>query len=236
MSSLRQSARVIAVRSLSQSVRELSLAPTQGPLAFAPGQWVNLYVDAAGTRLKRAYSIANGPGAAHIDLSVTHVDGGAASPLLHTCAIGQEFEIDGPHGMFTRSATERAEPALFVATGTGLAPFRSMLQEELAGAGGAPITVLFGCRTAADILWRDEFEQLAVQSGRLSLVVTLSKPDESWTGLTGYVQSHLAALVPKLGKPRVYACGLTRMVSEVRRVLKEDLGYDRKRIHSERYD
>jgi NAD(P)H-flavin reductase len=235
MSPLRQSARLIAVRDLSPNVKELSLAPAQ-PLAFVAGQWVNVYVPSRGTFFKRAYSVANAPGAPHLELAVTHVEDGAASPVLHALQLGQELDVDGPYGLFTRSSSERSEPALFVATGTGLAPFRAMLQDELATPSDVPITVLFGCRSAADILWQQEFEGLCRRFPRLSTHVSLSRPDAAWTGLRGYVQHHLPTLVPKLGMPHVYVCGLTRMVSEVRRVLKEELGYDRKRIHSERYD
>jgi ferredoxin-NADP reductase len=236
MSSLRQSARVTAVRILSPTVKELSLEPTRGPLTFVAGQWLNAYVQTDGTLVKRAYSIANAPGSRHVELAVTYVEGGAASPALHALCVGAELEIDGPHGMFTRSPAERLEPSLFVATGTGLAPFRSMLQAELGDPTLAPITLLFGCRTTQDVLWRAELDALTARYPRLSVVVTLSRPEASWTGRTGYVQNHLATLTEQIGLPRVYICGLTRMVSEVRRVLKEDLGYDRKRMQSERYD
>jgi len=57
-----------------------------------------------------------------------------------------------------------------------------------------------------------------------------------WTGRRGYVQTHLAELIPALGRPHVYVCGLSNMVNAVRAALKETLGYNRKQIHTERYD
>ena len=234
MASRRQKVELVAARDLSPSVRSLSLRPEEGPLAFAAGQWVNLF--AANAELRRAYSIASAPGDPELELAVTRVEGGALSPLLHALALGETLEIDGPHGFFTREPAHRSEPALFVATGTGLAPFRSMLRDGLGRGDGGAITLLFGCRTEADVLWADELRALAAAHPRFSLELTLSRPSAGHTGRSGYVQQHLVEIARRMGSPRVYACGLTRMVSECRRVLKDELGYDRKRIHTERYD
>ena len=82
-----------------------------------------------------------------------------------------------------------------------------------------------------------EFPRVRVrEQPRFSLHVTLSQPSADWGGRSGYVQTHVGELARELGKPLVYACGLSPMVADVRRVLKEELGYDRKRIRSERYD
>ena len=144
--------------------------------------------------------------------------------------------MDGPHGFFTRER-ERDQPALFVATGTGLCPLRAMLQEELARASdGPPLGLLFGCRSQADILWRDELQAWSTAHARFQTWVTLSRCDEQWGGARGYVQAHLGAALEALGRPHVFVCGLSKMVGEVRAVLKQQHGYDRKLVHSERYD
>ncbi len=231
-----QTATLVQSRMLSPHVVGLSLAAQSGALSFVAGQWINLYVQGAEGVLKRAYSIASAPSDPELELAVTRVEGGAASPVLHALSVGATIAIDGPHGLFTRDDAAQAKPALFVATGTGLSPFRSMWREALTRSAHPPITVLFGARTEADILWRDELLALAAQHPGFRLEVTLSRPDGSWTGRTGHVQTHLEGLARELGEPDVYICGLTKMVSEVRSTLKQALGYDRKRIHSERYD
>lgn len=99
-----------------------------------------------------------------------------------------------------------------------------------------PVALLFGVRTQEDILWREQLEAWAARDPRFQLAVTLSRPDQGWQGRAGYVQAHLRELSAALGEPHVFICGLSRMVSEVRAVCKGELGYDRKRIHSERYD
>jgi NAD(P)H-flavin reductase len=111
-----------------------------------------------------------------------------------------------------------------------------MIEDELQMEDGPRLALLFGCRSEADILWGAELAAWAKQHPRFSLHVTLSRPSTDWTGRDGYVQRHLRDLVDPAARPQVYVCGLTKMVSEVRRVLKDELGYERRMIHSERYD
>lgn len=233
----RRKAQVARLDQLSPSVRGIALETGEGPLAFEAGQWINVEAITEKGLEKRAYSIASAPGASHLELAVTLVEEGLLSPVLHRAELGTEVTLDGPHGFFTRTGPLADEPALMVATGTGLAPFRSMLLAIGEGSVGSqpPITLLFGCRSEADILWRAELEALA-QAGRIQLEITLSRPGPEWTGRTGYVQNHVPELARALGQPHVFICGLNRMVSEVRNVCKQQLGYARTSIHSERYD
>jgi ferredoxin-NADP reductase len=231
----RSKAHLVSARPLSPSVRSLCFALEDGPLSFRAGQWVDIFVDTPSGLEKRAYSIASDPRAELLELAVTRVDEGVVSPVLHELPVGSEVMIAGPQGFFTRDAPVVTAPTLFVATGTGLAPLRSMLSEAL-DAHHAPFTLLFGCRTLDDILWRDELERWAERHENFRLEVTLSRPGTSWAGRSGYVQSHVPELARALGEPHVFICGLNRMVSEVRAVCKSVLSYDRKRVHSERYD
>jgi ferredoxin-NADP reductase len=236
MVATRKTAQLVAARMLSPSVRSLRLAPSDGPLPFEAGQWLDLYVPTALGEQKRAYSIASGPGEASLELAVTRVEQGAASNVLHELELGSELAISGPFGLFTRDPALRLPPALFVATGTGLSPLRSMLHDWQREAVRARITLLFGVRSEADVLWRDELEDWSRRYPELRLEYTLSRPEPGWRGRRGYVQAHVAELAQALGEPHVFICGLNRMVSEVRALCKSELGFDRKRIHSERYD
>ncbi len=236
MAASRRKAQIVRLDQLSPSVRGIALSCEDGPLAFEAGQWINVEAMTSQGLEKRAYSVASAPHAALLELAVTLVPEGALSPFLHQAPIGAEVIVDGPHGFFTRSGPAAQEPALMVATGTGLAPFRSMLlSSSQASLDRPPITLLFGCRSEADILWRDELEALA-RAGHIRLEVTLSRPGPTWHGRTGYVQRHVPELARSLGAPHVYICGLNRMVSEVRQVCKQELGYPRTHVHSERYD
>ncbi|MDH5674704.1 MAG: FAD-dependent oxidoreductase [Myxococcales bacterium] len=226
-------------RVLSPSVRELGFRLLDGaPLVYQPGQWLNLHVPVAGQLLRRSYSIASAPDEAQPDgfeLAVTRVDKGPVSTALHGLEVGAELEVDAPEGFFTRG-DYGDEPALMIATGSGLAPVRAMLQAELKRAEGPRLTLLFGCRSEQDILWRDELERFEAEHARFELCITLSRGSAEWPGARGHVQRHLPALSAAQAGERAYICGLRAMVDEVRRVLKQQLGYDRRRIHSERYD
>jgi CDP-4-dehydro-6-deoxyglucose reductase len=234
--------RLASARMIAPAVRHLVFERTDGrSFDFAPGQWVNLVMPLAEGEIKRSYSIASAPsGAPWFELAVTRVQGGPGSAFLHALEVGATLRAIGPHGLFTRAAADPS-PALFVATGTGVAPFRSMLNAATV-AGAAPhVWILFGARFEEDILYRDEFEALASDDARFRYAVTLSRPGPSWSGLRGYVQLHvaerLAGLTEAAGAPpHVYICGLDRMVSTVKDLCRTELGVDRKRVHIERYD
>ncbi|MET0384940.1 MAG: FAD-dependent oxidoreductase [Polyangiales bacterium] len=231
---------VLRAESLSPSVRSLVLACADGaPLQYLPGQWINLQLDCAGVLDKRPYSIASAPSAEHperFEIAVTRVDPGRVSQSLHALQPGAVLELDGPYGFFSREGLEQ-EPTLLVGTGTGVSPLRAMIEAELGSrADGPPLTLLFGCRTRDDLLYAGELEALAQAHPRFVYEPTLSRADDAWAGRRGYVQTHVAELVSTLGRPHVFVCGLSDMVNEVRVLLKETLGYDRKHIHTERYD
>lgn len=217
-------------------MRHLTLRTEDGaPYAYLPGQWVKVYLPGG---LDRDYSIASAPNPAapsQIELVITRVEGGAGSNALHAIAVGASLDTLGPNGLFVREAAHRAHPAIYVGTGTGLAPLRAMIQDELASPSEQPQVLLFGARHREDLLFRSELGGWAEQ-GRIRYLCTLSRPDESWTGRRGYVQRHLAEIVAELPSAHVYVCGLSRMITEVRAVLRGELGLDRRQVHSERYD
>jgi CDP-4-dehydro-6-deoxyglucose reductase, E3 len=236
-----RSVTLLQARSLSPTVRTFAFRCDDGqPLGHVPGQWLNFDVPGpSGDLLRRAYSIASAPDPERpeqFEIAVTRVDdGGKASLTLHALQAGAQLMVDGPHGFFTREQG-RELPALFVGTGTGVCPLRAMLEDELRDPDGPQLGLLFGCRSEADILYREQFTQWARDKPRFSLHVTLSRPSADWSGLQGYVQKHLPQLIAPTQPPHVYVCGLSKMITEVRNTLKQQLGYDRKLIHSERYD
>ncbi len=231
---------------ISPSVRHLGFRRVDGaPFDFAPGQWTNLlFTTPSGEEIKRSYSIASPPlGTPTFELAVTRVVGGPGSEALHDLGVGGTLRAIGPHGLFTRDPTEPS-PSLFVATGTGIAPFRSMIGAALAANATVPLWLLFGGRTEADLIYRDEFCALAERHPNVRYEATLSRPDALWSGRSGYVQAHApsffeafcAACSASAPPPRVYICGLDRMVSVVKDLFRNQLGVDRKRVHIERYD
>lgn len=232
--------RLASARALAPSVREMVFERVDGaPLDFLPGQWLNLMlpIGAPGEEeQKRAYSIASAPnGTPRFELAVTRVAEGPGSNYLHRMQVGDTLRAVGPSGLFTREANDPA-PALFVGTGTGITPLRSMLHAALDDGSEVPLHLLFGVRHEEDILYREELERLSQTHPNVVVHITLSRPEAGWTGLRGWVQGHVPKLLASLDSPHIYVCGLDRMVAAVRALLRNELGVDRKRVHTERYD
>ncbi len=235
--------RLVAARLLTPQVRELVFEREGAPFEFDPGQWVNLVLPLPDGEIKRAYSIASAPrpGSPRFELAVTRVEGGPGSQFLHDLPVGSTLRAIGPQGLFTRAGHEDA-PSLFIATGTGVTPFRSMMQAAIAEGRTAPLWLLFGARFAEDALYRAEIEGWAAEHPNVRYAITLSRGAPSWPGRRGYVQEHVAEILADLRKitgeagPHAYVCGLERMVATVRDRLRNELGVPRKHVHVERYD
>jgi len=227
-------AQLVQSRDLAPDVRhfEFEIAG-QSEFPFTPGQFVSIKEQVAGKEVTRAYSIASPPGGNRFALCLNRVPEGLVSPRLFAMAQGEQIEIQEPLGYFTVQHPER--PAVFVATGTGIAPFRSILLSALPQS--APITLLFGARHPHGILYRQELESLAQQHAHFRFVPTVTRPDDAWKGLAGRVQAHLDDVLTlhTRNTPDVYICGLKEMVDEVRALLKQK-GFDRKQIVYEKYD
>jgi CDP-4-dehydro-6-deoxyglucose reductase len=252
-------ARLASARALTPTVRELVFERADGQaMTFEPGQWVSSHFavadrskpraegSAEAPLLKRSYSIASSPdGSPRFEIAVTHVQGGPASTLLHALEPGAVLRFTGPQGFFTRNAAQGSTPALFVSTGTGVTPMRSMLRAAAsANALEVPIVLVLGVRREEDLLYADEFRDLARRHAAFRFEPTLSRPHDSWSGRRGYVQSHVPALWDELTAsarggapaPHVYVCGLERMVGSVRDLLRKEMQLPRQQVHSERYD
>ncbi|MGH7329680.1 MAG: ferredoxin--NADP reductase, partial [Polyangiaceae bacterium] len=152
-------ARIVSRRMVSPAVFELTLERCDGaPITFDAGQWVSLTLPIEGAEIKRSYSVASAPSRApRFELAITLVSSGPGSNYLYNANIGTVLRVIGPQGFFTRTA-HPAAPSLFVATGTGLTPFRSMILEAQLT---AETWLLFGARTQEDLIYRDELEKAA---------------------------------------------------------------------------
>lgn len=225
---------------LSANVRELVFERATGePFDFVAGQWVSLVLPLAEGEARRAYSIASAPdGSARFAIAVTKVTGGAGSCFLHELPEGGILRAIGPQGFFTRPRGAR-HPSLFIGTGTGITPLRSMIIDALTHGDDSPMMLLFGVRHEDDRLYLDELEGLAQKYPTFRFACSLSQPKTEWNGLRGYVQTHVERAWRELepsGAPHAYVCGLERMVGAVRDVLRKGMNVPRQQVHSERYD
>jgi NAD(P)H-flavin reductase len=222
-------ARLVRFRDLSPTTREFTFE-TGEPLAFTPGQFVSLFADRNGKTITRAYSIASPPRASGFDLCLNLVDDGTLTPWLFQLKPGDTVEFKGPFGTFILRHPQN--DSILVATGTGITPFRSILQHHQFD---RPCTLVLGARHEHGLLYRAEFEELARTNPNFRFLPTLTRPELSWQGLTGRVHDHVLEVLGDRREVDVYICGLAEMVNELRNKLKEK-GLDRKRIIVEKYD
>ena len=205
--------------------------------AFTPGQFISVIDRENGKEVTRAYSIASPRGGNKFALCLNRVPDGIVSRWLFELNPGDEVEMHEPLGYFTLRHPGRR--AVFIATGTGIAPFRSMLLDHLPRT-QPHVTLLFGVRHEDGLLYREELESLARQYPNFKFMPTITRPTTAWHGRTGRVQAHLdealALRTPEeIANIDVYICGLKEMVDDVRKELKQR-GFDRKQIIYEKYD
>ncbi|MBB3195159.1 FAD-binding oxidoreductase [Roseateles terrae] len=197
-------------------VRVVLRTPPTTPLAFLPGQYIDI-IGAAG--LRRSYSMANAPQEDHfIELHIREVPEGQMSHYWFRDAKPNDLlRLRGPLGtFFLRGHTGR--DLIFLATGTGIAPVKAML-EGLARSDAASqprsISVYWGGRQPADLYWRPEEDpRLDALRPRLRFVPVLSRAGSDWNGARGHVQSALMAQAPDLRSALVYACGSDAMIRD----------------------
>lgn len=202
-------------------------------LEYAPGQFVSLSAERDGKTITRAYSLASAPrGDNRFELCLNRVEQGRLSPSLFAMQPGDSIEMRQPLGLFVMRNPPRE--SIFIATGTGIAPFRAMLEAHLKQRSPA-ITLLFGVRYESHLMYRAEFEEMASKFPQFRFWPTLSRPGEHWRGRNGHVQAHLAEALDDRRDLDFYLCGLKPMVDDVRGILK-GMGFDRKQILYEKYD
>jgi ferredoxin-NADP reductase len=233
------SARLLRAAPLSEFTKHLEFELIDRPrFGFVPGQWLSFKQnDPEGEEITRAYSIASAPSEDNrFALCLNRVQDGFMSNYLCDLKEGESVRCQGPFGAFILRPPMR--DTVFIATGTGVAPFRSMLHWLLADPArheSKQIWLVFGSRTENDIYYHQEFLQLAEQHRNFCYMPTLSRGSENWTGLRGYVQEHVPRIVFERDDMHAYICGLEKMVSANRALFKA-LGWDRKTVFYERYD
>ncbi len=205
---------------------------------FVPGQGLSLkHTKPDGEEITRAYSIASPPlGDNHFALCLNRVQDGFMSNFLCDMKENEEISCQGPFGDFILRPPMR--DTMFIATGTGVARFRSMLHWVLADPArhqGKQLWLVFGNRTEKDIYYHEEFLQLAREHANFDYLPTLSRGTVDWQGLRGYVQDHVPSIVAGRSEMHAYVCGLDKMIKANRDLLKS-LGLDRKSIRYEKYD
>ncbi len=226
---------------LSAALCVIYIRPDAGVGQFEPGQFVRLGLHdptaaRPGTLVKRAYSVVSSPEERErLEIHVVRVSDGQLTPQVWRLEDGARLWVEGRyHGELTLSGVSPQSDLVMVATGTGIAPYVSMLRRYAGQWRWRRFIVIHGVRTASDLGYRAELESLVRRWPDVTYVPVLSRePDDSgWTGLRGRVQQVLdavryaslfgQALVPE--RAHVFLCGHPDMVQSAR-VLLEDRGF-----------
>jgi ferredoxin-NADP reductase len=202
-------------------------------MEFSAGQYVSIAVGDEGHR--RSYSICSSPADNHgFELMVDETPNGIGVQYLHGLQFGQELKMLAPMGMFTVGNESETSPLIFVATGSGVTPFRSMLFDQLQiKKNPRPMILYWGMRHVEDLFWEDEFEELAENFPHFQFHPVMSQGNDQWPLCRGHVTDCLD-IHEQLPSAHYYICGNARMLADVIQLL-EKKGVGKEQIHHEKF-
>lgn len=222
----RLTAPIIAKKMLNDHVLEIRFAKP-ADFMFEAGQFLQLLVPGENTETPRSYSLSSTPNDDYLEFGIKLYENGVGSQYLNLAGIGDTVTLKGPFGRFVN---KRIAPLVGIATGVGLVPIMGIVRDELLNKKStAPINIIFGVRTEADLFWLDELQALANDHANFAFEVTLSQPSEAWTGLRGRVTDHLTHTD---SLTRYFMCGSPDMVKNVKTKLTR-LGAEVSQLHFE---
>ena len=208
-----QNAIITRIEPLSPRVKSFFFRLAE-PIGFTPGQHVLLRLTAPdGYRAQRSYSIASAPGpgrAEELELAIERLDDGEVSPFMHDVAqVDDEIELGGPIGGHFNWTPEDGGPVLFVAGGSGVAPFMSMLRHRAALGSQVPATLVFSARSREELLFFDELSKLAASGDGFSLMVALTRETAAHPFRAGRIDAAFIAGIIAMKPPvrQVLICG-----------------------------
>ena len=229
---------ITRIENMAPNVRRFWLeAPEDADFSFKAGQFVTMDLPIGEKRLQRwrSYSIANAPdGSGQLEFCIVR-SGVGTQYLFDETGEGSTLRFKGPEGTFVLPEVVDKD-LVFICTGTGVAPFRSMLLDlKASGRPHRNIHLIFGCRTETDILYREEFEAMARTMPGFRYDIALSR-QEDWPGYQGHVhQIYLEHYAGKRSDVSFFLCGWTNMIDDAVANLIVKLGYERGQVHYELY-
>ena len=234
-----QAATVVAVREETPRVKTIELAPSTWP-GHLPGQHAEVRLTAEdGYRAERSYSIASPPEASGLELTVERLDDGEVSPFLTDQLQPRDtLELRGPiGGYFVWTAAGARNPLMLVAGGTGVVPLMCILRHRRLSGSLVPAALLFSCRTRADVIYRDELNDIARADPRFALRIALTRDSApGWSGAVGRIDLPMVrAQLERLGGVAdSFVCGSTGFVEAASALLLE-AGQPTEAIRTERF-
>jgi CDP-4-dehydro-6-deoxyglucose reductase len=194
--------------------------PANDPLRYHAGQYIE-FILRDGSR--RSYSMANAPHTQgdkpFVELHIRHMPGGKFTDQVFTSMKERDIlRMEGPFGSFFLRE-DSAKPMVLLASGTGFAPIKAIVEHMQFKGIARPAVLYWGCRSKADLYLHDWAVEMAAQMPNLSYIPVLSeaKPEDAWNGRTGFVHRVVMEDLPDLSGHQVYACGAPIMVDSAQR-------------------
>jgi ferredoxin-NADP reductase len=230
---------VLAVRKETPDTVTLRLA---APFHHVPGQFMMVGALLNGKEVRRSYSVASPANGEWAEITIKAQQHGVFSLYAQTVQPGSPLNVYGPFGThftFDPSTADPTHPVVFIAGGSGISPFRTMLLSAAAARYRGKIVLLYSVRTQADIIYEAELRALATQLS-LELIITLTRPNDeelqSWKGQFGRINGKLLRTVlgDELLISRFYICGPTPMVQDAQ-VLLQASGVPKEHVRTEKF-
>ncbi len=216
---------VTRTRDLTHDTKELHLKLVEPEeMDFLPGQYVQVQAPSPEGPVFRAYSVSSPTSRTRtIELVVRLVPGGIASTYLHGLEVGDRVFFTGPYGEF-RLAEDRETELVCVAGGSGMAPMRCLVESLYERWPERRCWLFFGARGTRDVLYLDEYRELARRCPGFTVIYALSDPlrrGEPWDGETGFIHLSVEKYLEPGVKRQAFVCGPEPMIEAVTAVLRE---------------
>ncbi len=183
----------------------------------------------------RALSIASSPGEPELIFVNKQKEGGRASTWIEkVLRPGMEVRIQGPFGNFLIDETSDKD-FLFIATSTGVAPFRSQILDMMSNGSSKKMDLVFGVRSEEDLFWKKEFEEMTNAFPKVFVHFPLSSPTGDWKGHKGRVQTLVPLIVQDITNRQIYICGSPDMTKELKMLCLDEWHVEKKDLHVEGY-
>ena len=224
--------KVVFKKTLVNNIILLGTTPSEY-IDFIAGQYISFKVM---DKVNRSYSIASSPDEEIIEFLVDISPNGPGSILVDSLNVGSEFDAMGPFGFFNLISTKALvnnAPIAFVATGTGIAPIRSMIKWLLNRHESREVHLYFGLRMEEMEYFFEEFDELSKKYINFKFIPVFSRPSDNWKGKIGHCQDIIKE--DKLdASTQFYVCGRSDNVKSIVENLMA-LNYPRENIFNEKF-
>jgi len=227
--------KILEIKSLTKDTKKFIIS-TPKNFRFKPGQYILLELKIKNTIQRRAYSIASAPNPKEnkIELCIKRIIPKGFANEIFKLKLNSKINFIGPIGNFFIDKKPKKD-LIFISVGTGIAPFKSMIEHLLKNLNfKKQIILIQGCRHEKDILYKKFFSDLEKQFPNFKQHIILSKPKKECE-FKGHVQNLLNKIVANPKNHNYYICGMNEMLSEVAEKLNF-LGVKENQIYFEKYN